>query len=67
MTARDRFTWDLKCPKCRRTGVARLSQEDGYSYMHDRGTKVDETPEGFSATRGYPDPMFECATCKVAG
>ena len=66
MTARDRFTWKLKCPKCKLVGIAHLSQNDGYSYLHDSGTTIDQVPAGFSTTKGYPDPMFECGACKIS-
>jgi len=52
MTARDRWTDDLKCPKCGKRGVAELSQNDGWSYSNgDQSTRVDHLPEGFRADR----------------
>ncbi len=53
MTARDRFSVPLKCPKCGLEGTARLSQEDGWSFMRgNRATAVDEMPHGFKAVVG---------------
>jgi len=48
MTARDKFVANLKCPSCGRTGVAKLSELDGYSYAFgDKSTTVEFLPEGF--------------------
>lgn len=47
MTARDRWTENLKCPICGREGVARVSQADGWEFQRDQSTRVDECPEGF--------------------
>lgn len=53
MTARDRFSVPLKCPTCGLEGTARLSQEDGWSFIKgNRSTQVDEMPEGFKAVSG---------------
>lgn len=53
MTARDRFSVPLKCPECGLEATARLSQEDGWSFMKgNRGTAVDEMPDGFKAVAG---------------
>ena len=67
MTARDRFTSNLECPECGKTGTAHLSQADGWSYMRDRSTSVDDLPEGFRAKRveGIPDLEFYCIACDV--
>lgn len=60
MTARDRWTIDLKCPDCGREGVAHVSQEDGWSFQHDQSTRVDSVSPGFRVD--YPDgkPDFYC-------
>lgn len=47
MTARDRFTIDVECANCGRSGEAKLSQADGRSYAHDQSTRVDFMPKGF--------------------
>lgn len=67
MSARDRWTEKLGCPICGRTGEARLSQLDGYSYMSDQRTTVDHTPAGFRAEK-RPDSNlidFYCDVCNV--
>jgi hypothetical protein len=62
MTARDRFTWKLKCPSCGKTGIANVSQEDGWSYMNgDRSTQIDEVPDGFIVVKNE----VHCAQFKV--
>ena len=69
MTARDRFTAKLVCPKCNHTGEAKLSQEDGWSYITgDMSTSVDHLPDGFKVVKdnslGGVD--IYCATCSVS-
>ena len=61
MTARDRFTHDLTCPQCGKTGVAEVSQADGWSVMRDDSTSIDQMPEGFGdiRKRGDKRPVFE--------
>jgi len=51
MTARDRFTENLKCPVCGLEGVAQLSQADGWSFEKDQSTRVDFCPEGFKPVK----------------
>jgi hypothetical protein len=64
MTARDHFTWSLKCPSCGKTGVAQVSQADGWSFVNGHtSTRIDEVPAGFVAVDGE----VHCKTCdKVA-
>jgi hypothetical protein len=50
MAARDRWTLDLKCPKCGGAGVAKVSEND-HPYMRDPGFNVDELPPGFALRR----------------
>lgn len=49
MAARDRYTIEITCPKCRKNGVAKVSEDD-HSYMKDPGFAVDELPDGFRVT-----------------
>lgn len=66
MTARDRWTDDLECPKCGKSGVARSSQADGYAFIRgDDETRVDDVPEGFTYTQNGNVVTFYCETCKV--
>jgi hypothetical protein len=56
----DEWNEQLRCPHCRRTGVARLSQGE-----HDTPT-VQIVPDGFKVVQTSYGPNFECATCNVA-
>lgn len=60
MTARDRWTVDLKCPICGRTGKAELSQADGWSFMKDQSTSVDSLSDGFVEREQDGRPAFFC-------
>jgi hypothetical protein len=70
MSARDRFTANLRCPKCGRTGIAKLSELDGYSYARgDQSTKVDLLPEGFKIVdrkSGLASVDLFCVKCDVS-
>lgn len=66
MTARDRWTTNLSCEECGTSGVADVSQEDGWSFKNDQSTRVDFLPEGFdySGGSGFGDPVrFFCKNC----
>jgi hypothetical protein len=47
MTARDRWEVQFKCPTCGKVGAADLSQADGWSFMKDQSTSVDDYTKGF--------------------
>lgn len=47
MSAKDRFSYDLKCPECGREGRADFWEEDGYRFMQDSTTHIDSLSEGF--------------------
>jgi len=67
MTARDRWTEKLKCPVCGLEGTARLSQLDGWSFMSDQRTSVDECPRGFEPRNdGENGIRFFCTKDNVA-
>jgi hypothetical protein len=70
LTARDRFTAALKCPKCGREGEARLSELDGWSYAKgDKTTQVDALPDRFRVVAQpswYGTVGIYCATCNVS-
>ena len=60
MTAKDRWTVDLACPKCGTTGTAHLWQEDGWSFSTgDQSTHIDSVPEGFTAKQKKGDFRVE--------
>ncbi len=67
MAARDRFTHKLTCPQCGKTGIAEVSQGDGWVFMRDDVTTVDYMPEGFRDVRksGERRPVYECIDCGV--
>ena len=61
--ARDSWVENLRCPNCRKTGEARLSATDEYSW----DVRVDSFPEGFKVIRlenGLPN--FLCVLCDIA-
>jgi hypothetical protein len=69
MTARDRFSAPLECPKCGRSGKVQFSELDGYSYMSDRSTTVDDLPEGFKVVQkpsGWGTVDIFCEQCDVS-
>lgn len=68
--ARDRFQAKLKCPKCGATGVAKLSEEDGWSYVKgSQETKVESLSEGFvivNQRSKMASVDFHCKSCCVS-
>jgi hypothetical protein len=68
MAARDRYTWDLKCPKCKRAGIAKVS-EDAYPHMRSLRFAVDEVSEGFRVQylgKSAVDTVIFCNKCNIA-
>jgi hypothetical protein len=55
--------WDekLRCPSCRKTGVASLSQGE-----RDNMPTVQSLSDGFRAVQTEYGPDFRCGTCDVA-
>jgi predicted RNA-binding Zn-ribbon protein involved in translation (DUF1610 family) len=68
MTARDRWTVDLRCPKCGNSGTAHLWQEDGWSFSNgDQSTHIDALPDGFRIqTQRTGALKFFCEKCGIA-
>ena len=70
MTARDEYKANLRCPGCGRTGVAELSELDGYSYVFgSQSTRVESLPEGFkkvASTDQIGGVDLFCAQCNVS-
>ena len=67
MAARDRYTINLKCPKCGRAGLAEVSEDD-YPFMKDPRFSVDHLAEGFVVQKlgkNYMETDIICQTCKV--
>jgi hypothetical protein len=57
MIALERWVENLRCPICRKTGMARLSQTDGWS------AHIDTVPEGFKVVGPEGGCNFYCAAC----
>jgi hypothetical protein len=51
----------LRCPSCRKTGVASLSQGE-----RDNMPTVRCVPDGFKAVQTEYGPDFRCGTCDIA-
>jgi hypothetical protein len=70
MAARDRYTINLKCPKCEKTGEAHVSEDD-YPYMRDARFRVDSVSEGFKVSKkgnNAVETEFICVQCgEIAG
>lgn len=68
MTAKDRFSVNLTCPKCGKSATAELWEYDGWSYAKgDQRTYVDSLPAGFTWERAKNDLdlVFKCSLCGV--
>jgi hypothetical protein len=54
--------WDehLRCPQCRNTGMARLSQYNGA-----RSPTVEVVTAGFKVVKTEYGPDLHCATCNT--
>ena len=67
MTARDRWTVDLHCPKCGKSGTAHVYQEDGWSFSNgDQSTHVESIPDGFTSKNiGKSGLKFFCSECAI--
>ena len=61
-TSRMAYSWKktLRCPVCRTTGVASLTQR-----TTDDHPTFKSVPEGFKVVRGQHSPNFHCANCGV--
>ena len=62
MAARDRFTVDLRCPKCGRSGIANASEDD-YPFMRSPRFVDDELPDGFEGSgraKTRAETMLKC-------
>jgi predicted RNA-binding Zn-ribbon protein involved in translation (DUF1610 family) len=64
MTGRDHWTESLECPKCRKTGIVKLSQANGRAFHEgDQDIRVDLIPIGFRVVMTEFGGSFYCATC----
>jgi hypothetical protein len=57
----DDWNEKLRCPRCRKTGMASLSQAAG-----DDTPTVVFLPDGFTVVKTAYGPDFHCGTCGVA-
>jgi predicted RNA-binding Zn-ribbon protein involved in translation (DUF1610 family) len=57
--ARDRWVEKLRCPNCRKAGIARLSATDEFSWE----IQVDGVPEGFKVVGSESSSNFYCSSC----
>ena len=67
MAARDRFTIDVKCPKCGVKETVRVSEDD-YPFMRSPGFSVDSTPANFTYKQtgdSMSQTTFTCKQCNV--
>jgi hypothetical protein len=58
--ARDHWVEYLRCPRCRKTGVALASTEDDLSWT----VQIDSVPAGFKVIRSGDVSNFYCSTCE---
>jgi hypothetical protein len=65
----DRFPFPLICPTCGQTGVAKLWQEDGWSFSNgDQNAYIEALSGGFRAddAESRPGSIIVCVKCNVA-
>jgi hypothetical protein len=58
MTTADHWLEVLRCPECKRTGIAELSDPGGATDV-----KVDIVPAGFSVVESKHGINFHCTSC----
>jgi hypothetical protein len=59
--ARDNWVEKLRCPRCRKTGAAKLSTADEYSWA----VKVVSITNGFQFIQSEGGSNFYCASCDI--
>lgn len=65
MAARDRYAYEVACPKCRQIGVFHVSEDD-HLYIKNPHRSVDKIEGGFSATvKGGVDVEAVCQQCNT--
>jgi hypothetical protein len=57
----DQWNEKLPCLICRKTGVAKLSQDDG-----EHTPTTQRAPDGFKVVNTNHGPDFHCEACDVA-
>jgi hypothetical protein len=56
----DEWNERLRCPECRKTGIASLFQEDDCD-----APTVHSVSDGFKVVAAQYGPNFQCTTCNV--
>jgi hypothetical protein len=57
----DQWNEKLRCSKCRKTGIASLSQGE-----RDNTPTVESIPNGFKVVQTEYGPDFRCGACDIA-
>jgi hypothetical protein len=57
----DKWNEELRCPQCRRKGIASLSQVSDNNIP-----TVDGIADGFRVVQTEYGPQFECGACNVS-
>ncbi len=67
MAARDRWSYEVKCPQCGTVGKADVSEND-YPFMRKVDHTVDHLTEGFEVLQAGDTAsatLIGCQACKV--
>jgi hypothetical protein len=68
MTARDRWTSNIRCDDCGASATIVISEEDHPYETGSVGTRIEACPPGFeviSGANGSEEPRIICASCKT--
>lgn len=66
MAARDRWNYDVTCPKCGNSGTVHVSEDD-HPWMRDPHFSVDEVPPGFQVLETGRNAMTTVIGCVACG
>ncbi len=61
MAAREHWIETLRCPRCRRVGLAHVSADDNRSWE----VRADDTPLGFKFIEARGVDNFYCGYCDI--
>jgi len=67
MAARDKWSVNLKCPKCGRVGEISFSEED-HSYVRKDTVRIEAMTPGFNVRTfggAHGQTLVECSDCKA--
>ena len=63
MASRDRYQWTIKCPKCEKSGVLHISEND-YPFMKRLDRNIDSVKGNFIAKiQDDSDASVTCGNC----